>query len=152
MYVMGYRRLGNLETPGEIRGRSRRARKYRRYRVARRVAQRAKNRLGVYCVMIFCWKVASLAIFLHNHVGRQGLSGDGEVERNSLRLRLVFRPPSPRIECGRNHVDEINSVVADRQAGFWTNLPGLVIEDHREVQLAPEVPGRAFFTKIPHAK
>src|SRR5450759_2011239 len=149
---MGYRRLGNLETPGEIRGRGRRTRKYRRYRVPRRVAQRAKNRLGVYCVMVLGWEVASLTIFLHNHVGRPGLCGDGEIERNPLRLRLVFRPPSPRIERGRNHIAAINSVVADRQAGFWTNLPGLVIEDHREIQLAPEVPGRALFTKIPHAK
>src|ERR1700686_3051778 len=105
-----------------------------------------------YCGTMLVWNVANLTLFRRNRVGRTRLCSDWQVKCNTLRTRLVFRPPSPRIESGRNHVAAIDEVVTDGQAGFWTNLPRLVIESDRKIQLTTEIPHRSFFTKIPHAK
>src|SRR3982074_2010218 len=110
MYVVGDGRLGDLETPGEVRGSRGRARKNRRDGVPSRVSERAKNRLGVYCGMKLGWEFATLSILLPNSVGRTRPGGGWQVECNPQCTRFVFRPPSPRIKSGRNHIAAIDEI------------------------------------------
>src|ERR1700682_2338521 len=152
MHMVGYRRLGDLESPSEVRRGRGRARKHRRYGVPRRVSECAKNRLGVYCGTMLGWEFANPLAFLPNSVGRTRPGAGWQIKCNPMRLRFVFRPPSPRIESGRNHIAAIDEIIRDWRSGLWTNLPRLVIERDWKIQLATEIPRRSLLTNVPHAK
>src|SRR6266404_9413698 len=159
MHVVGYRRLGDLETPGEVRGSRGRTCQNRCDGVPCRVTERPENRLGVYrwmryrpCGMMLGWNVVKRPILLHNSVGRTRVCSDWQVESNPLCIRLVFRPPSPRIEGGRDHVAAIDETVTDGRSNPGADLPRVVIESDRKIQLATEIAYRSLFTNVPHAK
>src|SRR6266404_1894082 len=97
-------------------------------------------------------EVANRPVLVHNSVGRTRVCCDWQIESNPLRIRLVFRPPSPRIEGGRDDVAAIDETVTDGRSRPWTNFPRLIIESDRKIQLTTEIAYRSFFTNVAHAK
>src|SRR5712671_3536792 len=113
MYVMSNRRLRNLETPRQLRRSRRSARQYRGDRVPCCVTQGAENRLGVYRANFFRPRITRAFLLLENSVRGFRVRRDREIQGNPPCARLVFRPPSPPIERGRNHIASVDPVVSD---------------------------------------